>query len=145
ILGFLDELSFGERIFSLSMPTLLGTKIDSIHDLAFVARNLILGYVMTYPKRSLFALGGILGILIFAFLKWRSKIRIFFVANLKNNTFILALIFVLFGLVAVFIDLELIHNEYLFALEELLEMNAALCLFFLCASFRRDVSRSEPI
>ncbi|MDY6782358.1 MAG: hypothetical protein SW833_07370 [Cyanobacteriota bacterium] len=33
LLGFLDELSFGERIFKFSAPVVYGTKIDAAHDL----------------------------------------------------------------------------------------------------------------
>ena len=35
--GFLDEISFGERLFKLEMPQIYGVKIDGAHDLFFLA------------------------------------------------------------------------------------------------------------
>lgn len=131
LLGFLDELSFGERLFSLSMPTLLGMKIDSAHDLIYVARNYVLGYVTANPGIGAFFIGGFLGILLLAVWKWRSQIQEFFVTRFDKSVIFLGFIFTIFGMTAIFIDLEIIENEYLFALEEILEMNSAMCLFFL--------------
>jgi hypothetical protein len=41
LICFLDEISFGERIFNLTMPTVYGKKIDAVHDLASVAFKII--------------------------------------------------------------------------------------------------------
>lgn len=131
LLGFLDEVSFGERLFSLSMPTLSGKKIDAIHDLADVAKNYILRYASSHPKMGALALGGLIGFSIFVLWKWNAEIRSFSAHKLKNRSVVFASLFVACGLIATLLDLELVYSEYLFALEEVLEMDAALCLFFL--------------
>jgi hypothetical protein len=43
LLGFLDELSFGERQFGWQAYELQGTKIDAVHDLLQVARRTVAG------------------------------------------------------------------------------------------------------
>ena len=43
VLAFLDELSFGERLFDLEFPRILGTKLDSVHDLIFIGKKVIKG------------------------------------------------------------------------------------------------------
>ena len=40
LLGFLDELSFGERIFGFSFPVFYGIKIDAAHDIFNLAKNI---------------------------------------------------------------------------------------------------------
>jgi len=138
LLGFLDELSFGERIFSLSMPTLSGKKIDAVHDLVDVAKIQILRHTSGHSEIVVLALGGLAGLFVLALLKWNAEIRIFLVPRLKNISVIFVLLFAVCGLIATLLDLNFDHKEYLVVLEEVLEMDAALCLLFLCFSLKRS-------
>lgn len=35
LVGFLDEISFGERVFHIRMPIVYGVKVDGFHDVFF--------------------------------------------------------------------------------------------------------------
>ncbi|WP_413400008.1 hypothetical protein [Prochlorococcus sp. MIT 0714] len=41
LLGFLDEISFGGRIFKIKYPRIFGVNIDGIHDFLSVAKRLV--------------------------------------------------------------------------------------------------------
>ena len=36
LIAFLEELSYGERLFDIEMPVLSGMKIDAVHDLSLI-------------------------------------------------------------------------------------------------------------
>ena len=36
LIGFLDEISFGERLFDLTMPVIYEVKIDALHDFFYL-------------------------------------------------------------------------------------------------------------
>jgi hypothetical protein len=130
LLGFLDEISFGERLLSLSMPWINGVKIDAAHDLfglaCVTAKQLVL-----HQTEWLFPLvaGGSI-IAIPSMVKHRNVVFHRFCTLIKRPSSTLGLTFIAILSTALIIDLDLIHNYWLFALEELLELNAALALIF---------------
>ena len=63
-----------------------------------------------------------------------------------KQTYILALFFASLVFVALIIDLDIVHNKALFALEELFEMNAAIALLFCCLSlYDPRLSKKTPV
>ena len=137
LLGFLDEISFGERLFMLNMPIIGGKKIDAVHDL------FELGYkgikILTHSHAIFVYLliligGGAIMAVTRVALKYRYKLIAIISNGYYKQTYILALFFASLVFAALIIDLGIIHNNALFTLEELLEMNAAMALLFSCLS-----------
>ena len=134
LLGFLDEISFGERLFGMSMPYVAGTKIDAAHD--FVD--------LLYRTRGSWACPGDMSCYstaaIVALVTMASAwfLRDWIVAQydkvMKHPHWFLLVLFVGLLSVALIIDLGRIDSALLFAFEELIELNAAvlLCICSLC-------------
>ena len=59
LLGFLDEMSFGERMIGFEAPVVGGVKIDAAHDLAQLARR-ILDHAFDAPVLTALALAACL-------------------------------------------------------------------------------------
>ena len=130
LLGFLDELSFGERLFNLKMPKFSRVKIDGVHDLFDWAYTVITRlWVSERIYVFLFALF-VIAVLIFGWLKYRFKIKKILPKIYDKPPFILFSFFVFLILIAMIIDLEIIEHEVLSLIEELLEMNSAIALLF---------------
>lgn len=145
LLGFLDEISFGQRLFSIKMPVVGGTRIDAIHDFNSVAKSqlsqLLHGLSITFPDiYPLLVLGikisavVLAGAGIFALTQKRKKIvassqKLFH----KYPPFRFLLLAASFGLISQLIDLEFVKYQFLVFVEELFEMNIALSMLF--ASF----------
>ena len=125
LVGFLDEMSFGERMFGLSMPVVLGVKIDAVHDLFYVFYNIVGGQV---GRRGFILLGVVLATLVAA-VGWRRRATL--TSALRRHS---PLLFVLIATVMVFaalvIDLDFVRHRFLILIEELLELNAGLALVF---------------
>lgn len=131
LVGFLDELSFGERIFDIKMPIIRGVKIDAVHDFLF------LGYQLVGQKSIVLAIMILLPILLLAIgliLFGKKKVRLkelsYFFRNRPHITFI-----VIFGILLIIsqtLDLHIVKwkLQYWFVVEEVFELNAALALVF---------------
>lgn len=146
LVGFLDEISFGEMLFDLSMPTLAGVKIDAVHDVVELAYM----NIQTVPK-SLIALVCYLFLLALWLTtrqlnrKWEAPAHKFVRFCTNPSTFFI-LFFVFFISAAILIDLHLFRSRLLFSLEEVFEMNAAFALFFFSLylyAFETHKERSE--
>lgn len=128
LLGFLSELSFGERILGLSMPWLAGVKLDGVHDL------FALSYALLFKRPHsdvLYAvvLAGIVAGLIVVCVRYWSRLRDALSRVQHSPSHLLLLISVALVLSAILIDLNLVRSRALSMLEEVLEMNAGLALF----------------
>jgi hypothetical protein len=132
LIGFLDEISFGERIFQFHMPAVENLKIDALHDffnLIKVKQDVIASY-------SGWIYGGLIIIVfVISFLGYvyREKIvSAFSEIRLYYPQFILFLLFVVHIIMAVSVDLEpmFLRGRVFSIFEELSEMNAALALCF---------------
>jgi hypothetical protein len=129
LLAFLEEISFGERIFAIDMPYLGDVKIDSLHDFFFLFDP------SDFHAPYFFLLAGCGAIVAgIAAVKYRRKLKEIIVCIYQNPPFILALIFASIVLVTLVIDLDMVEHEFLFMVEEILEMNAAIALLFCCLS-----------
>jgi len=143
LLGSLDEISFGERIWHLTMPTLLGVKIDAIHDFIKVA------YVALKTPHNGIVYAGVTSIVAFvvigfvAWLHWIHKQRygLFKIyPALKYVTFTIT-----FVAIAQVLDLDLIRRQFLEFNEELLEMIGAITLTFAALSLKYEKPTLVPL
>ena len=142
LLGFLDEISFGQRLFSIKMPVVGGTRIDALHDFTSVAKSQVsqLLHVLsiTFPDIYPLLVSGIkisavvlVGAGIFALTQKRKKIiassqKLF----QKYPPFQFVLVAASFGLISQLVDLEFVKHHFLVFIEELFEMNLALSMLF---------------
>ena len=69
-------------------------------------------------------------------LKHRSELAKIVTSIYHGPPFILALFFTILVFFSLVIDLEIVHNNVLFMVEELFEMNAALALLVCCLSLQ---------
>lgn len=140
LIGFLDELSFWERLFNLNMPYIYDEKIDGVHDFLNLAYEIIIKLTNTYSVcLILILLNG--AILVTALLiKHRLKFTRFITSNYGEPPFILAFIFSVLLFSSQVLYLGLIKNENLFIVEEIFEMNASLALIFCCLSLKEKSS-----
>lgn len=134
LLGFLDELSFGERLFGFSMPRIAGVKIDAAHDFVDLGCK-IFNKIICSHTMYVYLLAGIGGIVIMAFSRYWSKLKNPISGIFRYPPYIFLLFFVVLIFSALLIDLEIMHYRGLVMLEELFEMNAAIALLFCCLSF----------
>lgn len=138
LIGVLDELSFGERIFNFTSPIVGEKKIDGIHD--FI--SFFYYEILELDRRQLMVIISMLSIL-FVFL-FKLAVRFDFL-RIKNILkidipfkFVVFLIF--FATLATFCDLDIIRFRGRVFLEELFEMNVALSLLFVCCAISTQKS-----
>lgn len=137
--GFLDELSFGARIIGFQPPMVMGTTLDAAHDLFYIGVKLVYKLTLNYP--FLMVPSMILGILLFTFILLKYRFRLMEEVKkfyIFKPSFLLASFFIITLFLALVIDLGRIENEFLFLIEELFELNAAIALFFLIISLQRN-------
>ncbi len=134
LLGFLDEISFGKRVFGFNMPHIYGRKVDAVHDFFLLGYKLVkkLALFHTTYVYLLIGVGAMMAVIVA--LKYRYKLIGVISNSYHKQTYIFALLFASLGFVALMIDLEIVRNNVLFTLEELFEMNAAIVLLFCCLS-----------
>jgi hypothetical protein len=130
LLGFLDEISFGERLFALHMPAINGIKIDAAHDLFGLSVVTLKQMILSQSHWFVPALGLGSIILVPSMIKHRPNLQSLTERIQNSHHYKMGLIFVSLIALALFIDLDMFHNYTLFAIEELSEMNAALALIF---------------
>lgn len=142
LLGFLDEISYGERIFGIKFPLILGKKVDGIHDLLAVVKKFIAIEIIQRPDRH-FAIKEATIFLIFS----SSIALICFISLCRLNHFklipsfsylILLFSFTVFLVVSQLMDLglslykEYVKNIYGATIEEIFELFVSLSLLFTC-------------
>lgn len=146
LLCFLDEISFGLRLFNSKPLTIGGEEVDGMHDLL----EILYLTIRRMPKRDNYFLFAFIlltfGVVIFTCIKYRHYLQPRYVRKVFNNLFknsfskypSLKFLALGGGFVAMssLIDLYIIipSHEFVFFLEELFEMNAALSLLFACFS-----------
>jgi len=133
LLGFLDELSYGERLFGFSFPIVQGVKLDAIHDLIEIAVRTVGDNmnVLIIVVLSMFAISTIV-ISMFA------RDRVFQFWKIMKVDRLLPLYFVIMccGIVSIIVMLSDAHAlPYLhlpsFA-EETLELNISISVLGCC-------------
>jgi len=127
LLGFLEELSYGERIFKFKTPLVYNEYFDALHDLLPIAVN----YLQVHAHLLLFVLPAMFFILIVvAIVKYRRYIPM--IPDVIGNYppvgfFLIAVSMILFAQVY---DLNLVRPDFAKLIEEMFEMNGSLALFF---------------
>jgi len=151
LVGFLDELSFGERILNFSMPRIGYVKIDAIHDFFKLGYKAI-RRVADIAGPLIYLLAAGIGVLLIAVLfRYRAKLPKIASEVHKYPPYQLMLFFGFLAVGALLIDLtedlNIFRGEFLSMFEELFEMNASLTLVFTCFSIVRkeDLRRTNKL
>lgn len=127
---FLDEISFGARLFDLAMPPLSGGgEFDGAHDLFIVLHRLILT-VDSATRLFIYTVAGLL-VLTLLYLKrsWIYSRLQWFAQDSVRRCLGSALV-----LLTVSVFLDILHGRLVSSLEEFTELSAAL--FLAAAGFR---------
>lgn len=130
LIGFIEELDWGERIFHFKAFYIYGIKFNALHDI-----NMLLHKKLTEQSGSLLYILAAICLLISAiiFLKYRNYFLRIPEFLRKYPSFGLIIIASSFLLTAQVYDFELVKPMFFEALEEILEMNGAFTWLF--ASF----------
>ena len=129
LLGFLDEISFGERFFNLSMPYIDYVKIDAVHDIFYVLFAAIKYAVKLERVRIIFLSLALLSFL--AVLLLLHKEDLLKTAGLIYSTPQFSIIFVSMLFIGVSLLIDVVETGvFLSITEEIFEMNAAIGLLF---------------
>jgi len=133
LLGTLDELSFGQRIFSLESLNVKGFGIDAVHDFLGVGYELLQQQILTRPlivASCIVALLIIAGATVYYARHW-----IIHRITRSTSRECWAMLILFFGLVAFsqFLDLDIFpyYRGFCVLIEELFELNAAVLLSFM--------------
>lgn len=147
LIGFLDEISFGERLFDLTMPVIYEVKIDGLHDFFY------LGYMYVKDNVNIPTIYLVLivivgfSILSVILLRHKQKLLDFVLSRRVHPHHLLIGIAGILIFAALIVDLDIIHwqkrswQRYWVLLEEVMEMNAALALVFANLCIVRLVQR----
>ena len=131
LIGLLDELSFGERIFHITMPTVEGVKVDAVHDVVLLTGVALKHHGNYLIYLLILAVGGLVTALTVP-----SALRnVHRLPDIVKRYAPLRFLLLLagFGVIATLIDLDIAKYQILQFVEELAEVNGALALLF--ASF----------
>jgi hypothetical protein len=135
VLGFLDEISFGERIFDLEMPYVYSVKLDAIHDVAMIMYRVLedhVGFGMTVGMLAAFIL-----VLVAIAAMYRRRFTPITETMRRYPTLVFVLLSITFAVCALMLDLVLDSvggPRFVIFIEEMLELNAALALLFAALS-----------
>lgn len=136
VLGFLDEISFGERIFRWKPAEFRGDPIDAIHDYLFFAYRLLID---SFTKKQLLSAAAIIilctGMLCF---RYFPKIKnTWLYIKMSPPLQFMSLAFLFIGIASV-IDLEFLgHMDFIYAFEEIFELTAGWAIF--CSAFAQII------
>jgi hypothetical protein len=134
---FFEEISYLERILKLNMPRFYGIKIDGFHDLFYFAYKAAIHFKVSQPS-LLYLFSGLGAVaVIFLFSKLIPKARNALL-TMHPEFSILFSFFLTCITLSLLIDLDIILNDLLFALEEMIELNAAVALMFCGISLYRQ-------
>ena len=123
---FLDELSYGERLFELGVPFVAGVKLDAVHDLVEIVASVSLQRLG--PWLTLGLLAAMLSVAAWLLVRRRSTLVLLAARSRHEEPIVLTALFICIAVVVILIDLGLVFSYALFALEEMLELNAAVVL-----------------
>ena len=143
LVGFLDEISFGERLFDLKMPVVGDTKIDAVHDLVDLGLSQVDRLGSEQAQLVLFVFLSGLVLLCAAILKYGKSIRETIIRDRYYPLYVVALIVVLLGCSALALDTERFAFRGANALEECLELNVALAMLASCFMIY-TIEKREP-
>ena len=144
LVGFLEEISFGERLFNLNMPMLGSVKIDALHDFIDVGIILVPNLITDYQLPALFLLLSMFILFIFVVLKYGKRFWGAFVDESYYPLNLVMFFFVVMAFLALLMDAEFFPFKGDLALEEIFEFNAALALLTSCMIIFKLKSDKTP-
>ena len=128
IIGFLDEVSFGQRLIGFTPPMAGGTSLDGFHDLANMFIKIISVNLEYHPNQTFIALATLLSSFLILILKFRSKIYRAY-KHLKELKLVCVTLSITSAiLLSQLLDLKVINLSWSTCLEEILELIAVLGL-----------------
>ena len=128
IIGFLDEVSFGQRLIGFTPPMAGGTSLDGFHDLANMFMKIISVNLEYHPNQTFIALATLLSSFLILILKFRSKIYRAYKHLKELKLICVTLSITLAILLSQLLDLKVINLSWSTCLEEILELIAVLGL-----------------
>ena len=128
IIGFLDEVSFGQRLIGFTPPMAGGTSLDGFHDLANMFMKIISVNLEYHPDQTFIILATLLSSFLILIFKFRSKIYGVYKHLKKLKLACVALSIALAILLSQLLDLKVINLSWSTYLEEILELIAVLGL-----------------
>ncbi len=145
LIGFLDEISFGERLLDLEMPRLGATKIDAVHDFFELGLNLTINLITHHQLLVLLLLLSGLILSIIMILKFGKRFWESAIADSNYPLFIVMFIFIVLIFSALILDARLLPFSGYQAVEELFELDAALALLASCFIIYKLETNEPPL
>ena len=141
IIGFLDEVSFGQRLIGFTPPMAGGTSLDGFHDLANMFRKIISINLQYHPTQT-FIIQSIL-LSSFLILAFKFKLKIYGAyKHLKKLKLVYVVLSTILAIaLSQILDLKIINLSWSTCLEEILELIAVLGLLTCLAT---TVKGSRP-
>lgn len=129
LLAFLDELSFGQRLFNLEAPKLCGYTIDAIHDLPEVGLHQLKSFFYPHQLTAFFFLFFSASLALLLLFRFRTELLRLLRLKTYKDCYLYQTLAGFLMCIALSLD---IVSTLLFpkVLEELFEMNAALAVLF---------------
>ena len=128
IIGFLDEVSFGQRLIGFTPPMAGGTSLDGFHDLANMFRKIISINLQYHPTETFIVLSILLTS--FLILAFKFKLKIYGAyKHLKKLKLVYVVLSIILAIaLSQMLDLKIINLSWSQCLEEILELIAILGL-----------------
>ncbi len=130
LLGFLIEVGFGIRADFFDIPTIAGISKRDIHRLFSFTYEAILHVYNNQSVWLYLIIGGFASLGIFLTFKFSNLLKGLTNKGSYTQTFILASLFIVLFLAGTLFDLAKVYKTAFIELEELLELNSAIALFF---------------
>lgn len=119
-----DELSWGERVFSITMPYMAGKKFDGIHDLVEIIWDLeIAGSNDVWRVVMLTVVLGLMW-------RFRKFIRHFILSVMSSPAGVALVAVAIFGGLALILDIHIVKFAARHAVEEYCELAAAVTILY---------------
>lgn len=143
--SFLEDMSYGQRIFGFDSPRVFGVPIDGLHDFAYVGKR-YLDILIKYQARRLVVLVAVLSLVALGLLvRYRRQILALALKILRMPPYLFFAIYVLLMVPSALLDLDMFASSVTTLIEEVMEFSASLALLWSCIatdSLRREQTTS---
>ena len=136
LICFFEELSYGERMFGLSMPYIYDVKIDALHDFLRVIRREMSQYEKVWPFVKL-AVVTCAGLSIIPVVIYRRNLAKLLSRLFGSRSFVFPVITIVLILTSQFMDMGVWKHILSEIYEEVIEFSAAVALLFYPVSLYR--------
>lgn len=130
--SFLEDMSYGQRIFGFGSPRVFGVPIDGLHDFVYVGKR-YLDILIKYQARRLLILVLVLGVVAVALVvRYWSKLWALLGMTFRTPEYLFLALYVLLLIPSAILDLDVLRSPVSTLLEEVFEFDASLALLFCC-------------